>query len=155
MQRTNPAIKMTPEPIFLHIDSFGGSVFAAFAGIDFITQSAIPVHTIVEGATASAGTLLSIAGVKRYMSPNASMLIHQLSAWFGGKMTEIDDEFQNLTQMMDSIRGLYKQYTRLGDEELKVLLSRDVWWKVDVCLEKGLVDEVWNGKDGGTATAKL
>ena len=69
---------MVAEPIYLHVNSFGGGVFAAFHAVDVIKQSAIPVHTIVEGATASAGTLMSCVGVKRYIRPHATMLIHQV-----------------------------------------------------------------------------
>jgi len=146
LQQTNPTIKMQPEPIFLHINSYGGGVFAAFHAIDVIKQSAIPVHTIVEGATASAGTLMSVCGEKCFIRPMASMLIHQLSSWFGGKLTEIDDEYQNLRQMHDTIKAIYREHTKLNDEELEGLLKHDLWWKADKCLEKGLVDAIWEGK---------
>ena len=142
----NPTLEVTPKPIYLHINSYGGGVFAAFAAIDFITQSEIPVHTIIEGASASAATLMSVVGVKRYIRPHASMLVHQLSSWFGGKWTEIEDDYQNLKQMHDSIKALYKKHTKLRDGELDEILKHDLWWKADKCLEVGLVDEVWTGE---------
>lgn len=193
---------MTPPIIYLHINSFGGSVFAAFAAIDFIKQSPLPVfalarcsahelahlscliavvaaamqlmggavaprlsgttrstrraaqlllffwrgkvHTIVEGAVASAGTLMSVCGARRYIRPHASMLIHELSSWFGGKMTRIEDEIDNLHQMMDEIKAIYSAHTGLEADELNELLKHDLWWKSDKCLEKGLVDAVWD-----------
>ena len=144
LQQKNPTTYMTPKPIILHINSFGGGVFAAFAAIDFIEQSEIPVYTVIEGATASAGTLMSIVGKKRYIRPHASMLIHQLSSWFGGKMTEIDDDYQNLKQMHGSIRDLYVKHTRIAGDDLDELLKHDLWWKADKCLEVGLVDGVWS-----------
>jgi ATP-dependent protease ClpP protease subunit len=147
LQQKNPTVTMVPKPIVLHINSFGGGVFAAFAGIDFILQSKIPVHTVVEGATASAGTLMSVVGKKRFIRPHASMLIHQLSSWFGGKMTEIDDNYQNLQQMHESIRELYVTHTRISGDDLGELLKHDVWWKADKCIEVGLVDGVWDGSD--------
>ena len=143
LERKNPQVEMKPKPIYLHINSYGGSVFAAFAAIDFITQSKIPVYTIVEGATASAGTLMSVVGQKRFMRPHASMLIHQLSSWLGGKMTEIEDSFQNLEQMMDTIKSIYIKHTRLAGKELEDFLKHDLWWKVDKCISVGLVDEIW------------
>ena len=82
-------------PIYLHINSFGGSVFDAMTAIDVIQSCKVPIHTIIEGATASAGTLMSVVGKKRYMRPNAYMLIHQLSSGCWGKMSEIEDDFQN------------------------------------------------------------
>jgi ATP-dependent protease ClpP protease subunit len=102
------------------LNTYGGSVFAAFHAIDIIQQSSIPVYTIVEGATASAGTLMSVVGKRRFIRPHASMLIHELSSWFGGKMTNIDDEYQNLKQMMDDIKSIYLENTSLAKEEMEV-----------------------------------
>ena len=69
-----------PIPIYLHINSFGGVIFDALTAIDVIKACKVPVYTIIEGATASAGTLISVVGQKRFIRPNAHMLIHQLSS---------------------------------------------------------------------------
>lgn len=145
LQRNNPGIEMKPEPIMLHINSYGGSVFAAFAAVDMIMQSKIPVHTIVEGATASSGTIMSVVGKKRYIRPHASMLIHQLSSWIGGKMTEVEESMENLEQMMDTIKDIYVNNTKIRGRKLDELLKHDLWWKPDVCLKYGLVDEIYQG----------
>lgn len=139
------AFKMNipPIPIYLHINSYGGSVFAAFGTIDVITSRRVPVYTIVEGATASAGTLLSIVGKKRYIRPTSYMLIHQLSSECGGKMNEIDDEYKNLQEIMVKIKELYKKYTNIPNKELNEILKHDLWLNADKCLKYGLVDELW------------
>ena len=155
LERNHPTVRgMQPKPIILHINSYGGSVFAAFAAIDFIQQSKIPIYTVVEGATASAGTLMSVVGKKRYIRPTGSMLIHQLSTWFGGKMNEIEDEYKNLEQMMDTIRTIYTKHTRMTEADLKEHLSHDVWWMSAKCIEHGLVDGIWrDGADGADTQA--
>ena len=38
LQRNNPNVEMKPAPIIIHINSFGGGVFAAFNAIDLIKQ---------------------------------------------------------------------------------------------------------------------
>lgn len=145
LQKEHPQVSMEPPPIMLHINSYGGSVFAGFWAVDIIKQSKLPVDTIVEGATASCGTIMSVVGRKRYMRPTASMLIHQLSGWFGGKMTEIDDDYQNLDQMMKTIKNVYKENTNMTGPQLDELLKHDKWWMSEKCLNMGLVDEVWKG----------
>jgi ATP-dependent protease ClpP protease subunit len=139
----NPTLTMQPKPIYLHINSYGGGVFAAFAAIDFIQQSEIPVHTIIEGASASAATLMSVVGKKRYIRPHASMLVHQLSSWFGGKLSEIEDDYKNVTQMHDTIKEIYKKHTNLCETDLEEILKHDLWWKADKCMQTGLADELW------------
>ena len=147
VMRSNSMVKMEPKPIYLHINSFGGGVFAAFAAIDFITNSEIPIHTIIEGASASAATLMSVVGKKRYMTKHASMLIHQLSSWTGGKMNEIEDEYKNLEEMMENISKIYLDNTNLKKKELKDFLKHDRWWDFDKCKKHGLIDEEWNNQD--------
>ena len=132
-------------PIYLHISSFGGYVNDAFNAIDYIINCKVPVYTIVEGPTASAGTLISVVGKKRYMTEHAEMLIHQLSSSFWGKMTEINDEYKNLKVTMKKLRKLYKKYTGIPKIELKKILSHDLWFTSEKCLEFRLVDEIWRG----------
>lgn len=130
-------------PIYLHINSFGGSIFAAFSAIDVIKACKVPVYTIIEGATASAGTLISVVGKKRFIRPNAHMLIHQLSSGCWGKMSEIEDEFKNLQDLMVKITDIYKENATIPKKELNELLKHDLWMDSKKCLKYGLVDELW------------
>src|SRR6056300_1242770 len=131
-------------PIYLHINSFGGSVFDAMTAIDAIQSCKVPVYTVIEGATASAGTLISVVGKKRFMRPNAYMLIHQLSAGSWGKMAEIEDDFQNNKILMDKIMNIYKEHADIPKKQLGEILKHDLWWDIDQCKKYGLVDEMWN-----------
>lgn len=141
------AIQLSIEniPIYLHINSNGGMIFEAFNAIDVIQACRVPIYTIIEGATASAGTLMSVVGVKRYIRPSAFMLIHQLRSTCWGKMSEIEDEFKNLKELMDKIKDIYKKYSKIPKKELTNLLKHDLWLNADKSLKYGLVDEIWKG----------
>lgn len=129
-------------PVVLHITSYGGSLHAVFMAIDVIQALKVPVYTVVEGYAASAGTLLSTCGAKRYIAPNASMLIHELRSSTWGKMSEIEEEFANLKKMMRQIIKHYVKHTHLEKKELKEILKHDLDWDAAECLAKGLVDEI-------------
>jgi len=133
-----------PIPIYIHINSFGGCVFDALTAIDVMKSCKVPVHTIIEGATASAGTLMSVVGVKRYIRPNAHMLIHQLSSGSWGKMQELEDDFENNKALMDKILDIYKEHADIPKKQLRDILKHDLWWNVDTCMKYGLVDELWD-----------
>ena len=132
-----------PIPIYLHINSFGGCVFDALTAIDIIKACKVPVHTIIEGATASAGTLMSVVGEKRYIRPNAYMLIHQLSSGSWGKMQELEDDFENNKVLMEKILDIYKEHAQIPKKQLREILKHDLWWNIETCKKYGLVDEVW------------
>ena len=63
--------------------------------LDFIKNSKIPVHTVVEGRVASAASMMSVVGKRRYMSRHSRILIHQLTGGFWGKMSELEDNMED------------------------------------------------------------
>lgn len=133
----------TPKPLYLHITSYGGDLLACFRAIDAIKRSQIPIYTVIDGYAASAATLMSIVGKKRYMTPNSYMLIHQLSSGTMGKFWEIKDDFENCETWMNDIYNFYLENTKMSKQELETHLSHDLWWKVDQCISVGLVDEIY------------
>ncbi len=133
--------------IYLHINSNGGSIFAALSTIDTILALKVPVISIIEGAAASAATLISVVCDYRIIYPNSYMLIHQLSSSTWGKMDELEDEMKNLKMLMDKIKSIYKTYTKLKEKELNDILKHDIWWDSKRCLKSGLVNEIYKNEN--------
>jgi ATP-dependent Clp protease protease subunit len=140
---TATQFNIDPIPIYLHINSNGGSVFAAFTAIDNIMNCKVPVYTIIEGASASAATIMSVVGKKRYIRPNSYMLIHELRSGCWGRMSEMEDEMENNKKLMKRIKKIYKEHTTIPHDEMKEILKHDMWWDAEKCLEMGLVDGLW------------
>ena len=76
------------------------------------------------------------------MSRNSYMLIHQLSTIFWGKYSEFEDEKQNLDLMMETIKRVYKEYTKVPMKKIDEILKHDLMWDATTCLEYGLIDKV-------------
>ena len=87
--------------IYLHINSYGGSIFAGLATLDTIRNTGCAVITIIEGCAASAGTMISIVGKERWMQKHSYMLIHQLSSSSWGKYSELVDDMENNNKLME------------------------------------------------------
>lgn len=135
--------RIPPMPIYLHLTTDGGMIHAAFTVVDCIRSLRCPVYTVVEGFVASAGTLLSLAGEKRYIQPNAYMLFHELRSGFWGKMSDIDQEYMNLRKIMDHLIQFYTERTPITTKQLEKLLSKDSIWNAQECMEKGVVETVY------------
>lgn len=138
------ALKMgiEPPPIKLHLTTYGGSVHAAFSAIACIKGSKVPVHTVIDGYVASAGTLISVCGAKRFIHRHSAMLIHELRSSTWGKMSVIEEEVENMKKMMVKLKDIYVEHTKLTVGQLDRILKKDNDWYSDECLKKGLVDEV-------------
>ena len=132
----------SPPPIHLHINSYGGSVFAAFGTIDYIMSAKTPVYTYIDACAASAGTIMSVCGNRRFMGEHAYMLVHQLSSQHWGKFQELKDDMENSEKLMERIKEIYMQKTKIPKTKMDEILKHDLWWDAKTCLRYGLVDDI-------------
>ena len=132
-----------PPPIHLHIQSNGGSLLHTFYIMDIIKTLKTPVYTYIDGFAASAATLMSVCGKRRFMTENSVMLVHQLSGGgMPGKFEEIKNEYSNLVEFMEIIKKTYLNYGNISSENLNELLKQDLWLNSKTSLEYGFVDEI-------------
>ena len=131
-----------PRSIFLHINSYGGSVFAGFSSVDYITSCKVPVTSVIDGCAASAATIMSVTANHRQMNRHAYMLIHQLSSGMWGKYQAMQDKMENCDRFMKMIIDIYEEHTKIPKKELSKILKHDLWWDADTCLKYGLIDEI-------------
>jgi ATP-dependent Clp endopeptidase proteolytic subunit ClpP len=135
-------LESPPASIFLHINSHGGDLFTGLAAVDEIIKCDVPVTSIIDGCAASAATLMSIVADHRQINKHAYMLIHQLSSGMWGKYSELKDEIENLDRLMEMIKSIYTEYTKLPLDKLEKILEHDIWFDAETCLKYGLVDEI-------------
>jgi len=136
--------KAKPKPLKIYINSNGGDVFAAIPLIDAIKNSSIPIHTYVEGMAASAASLISMMGHRRFITKNSFMLIHELRTGVQGTYSDIMDEKENCDKLMAVIKKIYLERTagKLEADTLEKILKRDIILTSDECKSYGLVDEI-------------
>ena len=128
--------------IKLHINSYGGSLFAGLATVDTIRGLNAEVHSIIDGAAASAATIISCSCAKRSIGKYSKMLIHQLSSGMYGKYNELEDDMENNKHLMDTIKAIYKEHTKVPMKKLSEILKHDLWFDSKTCKDLGLVDEI-------------
>ena len=131
-----------PANLYLHINSYGGSVFAGLSSVDYIINSKVPVTTVIDGCAASAATLMSVVGHRRLMHRHSYMLIHQLSSGMWGKYEELKDDMENSENLMNVIKEIYIKHTNIPKRELDKILKHDLWLDAKTCLKYGLIDEI-------------
>ncbi|WIA15738.1 hypothetical protein OEZ85_002355 [Tetradesmus obliquus] len=132
----------TKEPIRLHLTTYGGSVHAAFAVVDTMLALKAPVHTVILGHAASAGTLISCAGSRRSMGRHATALLHEVSAGMWGKYSSMRDSMANTQACMDRILTFYEARTKLTHDQLRQRLQRDLEWDAQQCWQFGIVHDI-------------
>ena len=134
--------KNLPADIFLYIQSYGGSIFSGLSVMDNILSSKININTIIDGCAASAATLISVVGHKRYIKKHSYILIHQLSSIFWGNYEQLKDDMENSHKFMKVIKDVYKKHTKIPMKKLDEILKHDLWLDAEESLYYGLVDYI-------------
>jgi ATP-dependent Clp protease protease subunit len=91
---------------------------------------------------ASAGTLISSVGKRRYCGKHAHMLIHQLSSAIYGTFTELQSGMDSATALMKILKEFYKKNTKIPMKKLDELMTKDIYLNSGECLSYGIVDEI-------------
>jgi ATP-dependent Clp protease, protease subunit len=92
----------------------------------------------------SMGALLLTGGAKgkRLALPNSKILIHQPSAGFQGKSTDIDIHAREVLEQRKRIDEIYARHTGRSAEELHRDMERDRFFTAEEAVEYGLIDRV-------------
>jgi len=128
--------------IHLHINTEGGDLFSAFSTTDTIRNLTSPVYTHIDGLVASAGTLISSIGAKRFIGKHAHVLIHQLSSETYWKFSDMESDMENCVYLMKVLKEFYKSNTKIPMKRLDELMKKDIYMNASECLSYGIVDEI-------------
>ena len=142
----NHVRKKKHKELLLMICSDGGNIAEAFALIDVMRSSKIPVKTVGLGSIASCGLLIFMAGAagRRILTPNTSILSHQFSWESEGKSHELFATIKEFELTQKRMVTLYRDATGLEDDVIrKVLLPpQDVWLSAEEALEYHICDAI-------------
>jgi ATP-dependent Clp protease protease subunit len=132
--------------LLLMICSEGGDLEPAFALIDVMRNSKIPIKTVGLGQIASCGLLIFLAGTpgRRMLTPNTSILSHQFSWWSEGKAHELFATVKEFELTQRRMLELYKESTQMDEVQIKQILlpPQDVYLSAEEALEYNICDHI-------------
>lgn len=130
------------EPIMLYVNSPGGMVTAGMAIIDTMHTINSPVYTVCIGMCASMGAYILSQGDKRYILPNAEVMIHQPLGGANGQATDIEIAAKNILKTKAKLTKGLALACNQPYEKVKEDCERDYWMDSDEALAYGIVDEI-------------
>jgi ATP-dependent Clp protease, protease subunit len=132
--------------LLLMICSEGGDLNTAFALIDVMRTSKIPIKTVGLGQIASCGLLIFLSGSpgRRVLTPNTSILSHQFSWGNEGKVHELFATMKEFELVQQRMVNLYKTTTGLDEETIKSVLlpAQDVYLSAEEALKYKICDHI-------------
>ena len=138
--------KKRKKELLLMICSEGGDMSAAFALIDVMRSSAVPIKTVGLGQIASAGLMIFLTGTKgrRVLTPNTSILSHQFSWGSEGKSHELFATVKEFELTQQRMVSHYQQSTGMEESVIKTTLlpPHDVYLTAQEALSLNVCDAI-------------
>lgn len=130
--------------IFFYINSPGGSVYDALAIYDTMQYVTNDVQTVGIGVQASAAAFLLSSGTKgkRFILPNATVMIHQPSSGTRGKVTDQEIDLRESLRIKRLLEEIMAKNTGQKAEKIHEDMERDKWLNAEDAKKYGIVDDV-------------
>jgi ATP-dependent Clp protease protease subunit len=130
--------------IFLYINSPGGTVYDALAVYDTMQYVTNDIQTVGIGIQASGAAFLLSSGAKgkRYILPNASVMIHQPGSSTRGKVTDMEIDLRESIRLKQRLNEIMAANTGQKIAKIKDDMERDYWMTASEAKKYGLVDDV-------------
>ena len=134
------------KPIYLYINSPGGSVTDGLAIYDTMEFIEAPVTTVCMGQACSMGAFLLAAGKRRYSLPHGQILIHQPSSGVAGQCTDIQIHARQAQYYKDLLNEILSKRSKKSVVEMTGLTERDTFLTPQQAMEIGLIDGILKNK---------
>ena len=136
--------------ISMYVNSPGGVVTSGLAIYDTMQYIKSPVITLCLGMAASMGSFLLMAGEKgqRIALPNSRIMVHQPSGGYSGKAQDIRRHAEDILKTKRRLNEIYARHTGQPIEVVEETLDRDHFMTAEEARDWGLVDHVWEKRDG-------
>lgn len=132
------------QDIKLYINTPGGMVTSGMAIYDTIQHVKSDVATICVGIAASMGAVLLAAGThgKRFILPNAEVMIHQIMGGAEGQATDIKIRAEHILRIRDRLNKILAKHTGQELAKIEKDTDRDYFMSAEEALKYGIVDKV-------------
>jgi ATP-dependent Clp protease, protease subunit len=131
--------------IFLYINSPGGSVTAGLSIVDTMNHIKPDIATVCVGLAASMGSVLLSQGAKgkRFILPNAEVMIHQPWGGAQGQASDIEITARHILKTRDRLNKILAKATKQSLARIEKDTDRDFFMDAEEAKAYGIVDEIY------------
>ena len=144
MTRFDNFVRVNPkQDVTLNITSYGGDVYAMLGTIDYFKSLPVKVNTHCVGACMSAAAVILACGTgKRTMTENSTVMVHEGSAFEGGKTSDVLKGADHLKKLQKNINRILGEVTKKDSSFWEGVSKNDCYFTAEECLEYGIIDEI-------------
>lgn len=130
----------------IHINTYGGSVYAGLGICDIIEELAkqFNVKIFCSGYIMSMGIPIILSGTVRYAYKNTTFMIHEISSFGWGKLTQIKEDVKETERLNIILKDIICKKSKVTKKEINEWYEkkRDVFLSAEEAKDYGLIDEI-------------
>jgi len=133
------------EPIELYINSPGGEICCGMAVYRYMTeQMKSPLHTYCIGLAASMGSILYLAGEKRYIYEGCTIITHDPFSVSGNceDPNQLKDRLESLERSRTMLCKIISERTGHTIDEISQLMKKDRYFDAEESLKSGISTDI-------------
>ena len=144
MTRFDNFVRINPkQDVTLNITSYGGDVYAMLGTIDYFKSLPVKVNTHCVGACMSAAAVILACGTgTRSMTENSTVMVHEGSAFEGGKTSDVLKGADHLKKLQKNINRILGEVTNKDQQFWEGVSKNDCYFTAEECLEYGIIDKI-------------
>lgn len=130
--------------IIIYLNTPGGMVYSGLAIYDTMQYVKPDISTICVGVAASMGAVLLGAGAKgkRYILPNAQVLLHQVMGGAEGQAVDVDIAARQIIKTKDKLNQILAKHTGQDIKKIERDTDRDFYLTAQEAKDYGLIDKI-------------
>jgi ATP-dependent Clp protease protease subunit len=132
--------------IFLYVNSPGGSVTAGLSIVDTMNHIKPDIATVCVGMAASMGSIILSQGArgKRYVLPNAEVMIHQPWGGAQGQASDIEITAKHIVKTKNRLNAMLAKATKQPLKQIEKDTDRDFFMDAEEAVAYGIVDKIYS-----------
>lgn len=140
------AQKDRKKPIYIIVNSYGGSVYEMFAlydAIQYVKSLGITVYTMGIGKIMSSGVIVLVGGSVRKIGKNATVMWHSGTDHISGDLEHFDNEINEFKRLENLANEILSRHSKMTKLQIEKMISNRMQVYIDAkkAIEIGIADD--------------
>lgn len=135
-------VSKNKKPIWLLINSPGGSVIDGALVISAMESAGVPVYTVCMQLCASMAAIIHQHGTKRYVIDRSFLMFHDGAGQFQGYMPHVEAQFQAVDRYINKLNYYIAQRAGISPNDWMTIVHKNLWIDGEDAVNRKLADDL-------------
>jgi ATP-dependent Clp protease, protease subunit len=132
-------------PLIIFITTNGGELSEAFRVYNIIKNNKYDIYTVVDSICYSAGTIIYLAGMRRYIKEFSTIMVHaHITTYEDKNFNEIKNELEHDKILNKFMLSIYEANLEITTKHIKKLMEKNSYIYPEECIKYEFAHDYYN-----------